>query len=241
MIKFNALVDVCYQLLITEYGYNDNNKRKISSSSPSSSSSDQLGTDHNKREISSSSSSSSSDHHKSNKKPRKIKIPSNAVTRSNPRGVVAGPNPPPPLSLELIAAINGSIGREQQTPLLLIYQKKLFESDLKKQANRLSMPVNQIVSDDFLNEEEKEKVQPKTKGLIVRVIEPNLQQTTLVFKQWTYPKKNKSTSPVSYVFNKNWFSIVDNNGLKPNHILQVWFFRDIDRNPCFAFVNLGFC
>ncbi|XP_062119298.1 B3 domain-containing protein At2g31420-like [Humulus lupulus] len=154
--------------------------------------------------------------------------------RSN-GGVVGGPYPPPPIPQAMSDVIRSTGHHHHHLPLLVI-QKKLFHADIQAQQNRISMPLNQISSDGFLSEAEKKKVDQE--GMNVRFIEPSMEENRLILRKWCY-KKTKNVSVFSYVFNKNWFGVVEKNGLKVGDIVQVWVFRDKDGNPCFAMVNLG--
>ncbi|XP_062119293.1 B3 domain-containing protein At2g31420-like [Humulus lupulus] len=153
--------------------------------------------------------------------------------RKSNGGVVGGPYPPPPIPQAMSDVIRST--GHHHLPLLVI-QKKLFHADIQAQQNRLSMPLNQINSDGFLSEAEKKKVGQE--GMNVRFIESSMEENRLILRKWCY-KKTKNMSVFSYVFNKNWFGVVEKNGLKVGDIVQVWVFRDKDGNPCFAMVNLG--
>ncbi|XP_062076644.1 B3 domain-containing protein At1g05920-like [Humulus lupulus] len=174
----------------------------------------------------------------------RVKAKENLKRKRFTDGVAAGPYPPPPITLALTRIISNARGiitpdatTDQESPVF-IHQKMLFEADVSKQQGRLSMPISQIISDDFLNDDEKNKVE-RNEGMQVYIIQPNLDITSLVLKKWQYSKKNKASSPVSYVFIKNWLDVVKRNGLEKGHIVQLLFFRDINANPCFALVNLS--
>ncbi|XP_062119297.1 B3 domain-containing protein At2g31420-like [Humulus lupulus] len=153
--------------------------------------------------------------------------------RKSNGGVVGGPYQPLPIPQAMSDVIR-STGQHHH-PLLVI-QKKLFHADIQAQQNRISMPLNQNSYDGFLSEAEKKKVDQE--GMNVRFIEPSMEENRLILRKWCY-KKMKNMSVFSYVFNKNWFGVVEKNGLKVGDIVQVWVFRDKDGNPCFAMVNLG--
>ncbi|KAM6568548.1 hypothetical protein CsatB_016533 [Cannabis sativa] len=153
-------------------------------------------------------------------------------------GVIDGPDPPPPISEELSQIISTMTlpDHPQQSPLKLVIQRKLFQSDTQPNLNRLQMPLKQISSDDFLNDDEKNKINQK-EGIKVRFIQPNLEEENdLTLTRWKYKGENS----LCYVLNKNWYrGVVQKNRLKMGQIVQVWFFRDKDGSPCFAMVNLG--
>uniref|UniRef100_A0A803P5X6 B3 domain-containing protein n=1 Tax=Cannabis sativa TaxID=3483 RepID=A0A803P5X6_CANSA len=171
---------------------------------------------------------------KSNNKRKRIRDDSDTSNTSK-GGVIHGPNPPPPISEELAQVIRGMTNGDQLN-LKLVIQRKLFQTDTLSRQNRLQMPRNQISSDNFLNDDEKKKLD-QNEGIQVRFIQPNLEEENgLVFKRWKY----KNVNCAGYVFNKNWHKgVVQKNGLECGQLVQVWFFRDKDGNPCFAMVNLG--
>ncbi|KAF4364237.1 hypothetical protein F8388_000189 [Cannabis sativa] len=171
---------------------------------------------------------------KSNNKRKRIRDDRDTSNTSK-GGVIHGPNPPPPISEELAQVIRGMTNGDQLN-LKLVIQRKLFQTDTLSRQNRLQMPRNQISSDNFLNDDEKKKLD-QNEGIQVRFIQPNLEEENgLVFKRWKY----KNVNCAGYVFNKNWHKgVVQKNGLECGQLVQVWFFRDKDGNPCFAMVNLG--
>ncbi|KAM6592812.1 hypothetical protein CsatA_000515 [Cannabis sativa] len=171
---------------------------------------------------------------KSNNKRKRIRDDRDTSNTSK-GGVIHGPNPPPPISEELAQVIRGMTNGDQLN-LKLVIQRKLFQTDTLARQNRLQMPRNQISSDDFLNDDEKKKLD-QNEGIQVRFIQPNLEEENgLVFRRWKY----KNVNCAGYVFNKNWHKgVVQKNGLECGQLVQVWFFRDKDGNPCFAMVNLG--
>ncbi|GMN37708.1 hypothetical protein TIFTF001_042674 [Ficus carica] len=121
-----------------------------------------------------------------------------------------------------------------------VIQKSLFQTDLEKVENRLSMTLKQIASDDFLTEEEKgtlvtRKTDGGLEGIEVGFIEPDkeLRKTEMMLKKWD----SKSSS--SYVFSRNWHKVAQRNKLKVGDIVQIWFFRSREGKPCFAVVNHG--
>ncbi|GMN25075.1 hypothetical protein TIFTF001_034761 [Ficus carica] len=118
----------------------------------------------------------------------------------------------------------------------LIIEKKLYKTDVDEGQYRLSMPLKQILSDDFLNQDEKMILNRSTKkrglknGLVVRFIGPCREETTMVLK------KRNFTRSSSYVLIENWHKIAMKNGLKKGDTVQVWFFR-FNKCPCFALLK----
>ena len=58
--------------------------------------------------------------------------------------------------------------------LKLVIQKVLYMSDLKQDQNRLSLPLNQLITEDFLTTEERWELENK-KEMEVRVVGPTLE------------------------------------------------------------------
>jgi hypothetical protein len=132
------------------------------------------------------------------------------------------PMPPPDLPEELkerIKALGGS-----GTQVDLVIQKSLYDSDLRPNNNRLSMPFKQIINKQgFLREEERKDV-AKRKAMTVPFIEPSGKCDEMTLKQWDMPKKTGKTSS-TYVLVTHWNKVVQANGLGLNDVVQVWSFR----------------
>ncbi|GLU19013.1 hypothetical protein SLE2022_352830 [Rubroshorea leprosula] len=110
-------------------------------------------------------------------------------------------------------------------PILLI-QKRLTATDLKKAQNRMSMPVKQATVDffKFLKPSEEAIVNSEA-GMTVRLIEPSRDVSTVVFKRWKMEKTTGRTSYM-YVFNgKGWGDVKNKNALRESEEVQVWAFR----------------
>ncbi|XP_024026233.1 putative B3 domain-containing protein At2g27410 [Morus notabilis] len=126
----------------------------------------------------------------------------------------------------------------------LLLWKRLSESDLE---NRISMPVIYLLyeSDEFLKEEDIKALlrwknhHDDLKGfqdVDVMLFEPCLNKSILRIRKWHY-----GTSLSLYEFTivkKKWHEIAERNGFKKDDILQIWFFRSRNGNPCFALANL---
>ncbi|KAF4394840.1 hypothetical protein G4B88_002717 [Cannabis sativa] len=106
-----------------------------------------------------------------------INLKSQIQNESCKGGVINGPDPPPPISEELSYIIRTMTlpDHQQQSPdLKFVIQRKLFQSDTQPNLNRLQMPLKQISSGDFLNEDKKNKINQK-EGIKVQFIQPNLE------------------------------------------------------------------
>ncbi|KAM0029475.1 putative DNA-binding pseudobarrel domain superfamily [Helianthus debilis subsp. tardiflorus] len=116
----------------------------------------------------------------------------------------------------------------------LVIQKVLYESDMKKDQNRLNMPIKQLVTKphEFLTDDEIRMVDKD--GIEVRVVGSMMQMYArpLWLKKWPMKKSD------NYVLKTNWNNfVVDNEGLKKETMIQVWAFRK-DRQLCFAIVHV---
>ncbi|GMN43735.1 hypothetical protein TIFTF001_012937 [Ficus carica] len=154
---------------------------------------------------------------------------------SGKRGVIAGPNPAPPMPKNLMELVRRDFDVSTVT---FVIQKSLFHTDLEKVENRLSMTLKQIASDEFLTEEEKRTLtrrrpDKRLKGIKVDFIEPNMSRTEMMLKKW------ELQSSSSYVLSHNWHNVSQRNKLKAGDIVQIWFFRSREGKPCIALVNLG--
>ncbi|KAL7605250.1 putative B3 domain-containing protein At3g24850 [Lactuca sativa] len=118
----------------------------------------------------------------------------------------------------------------------VVIQKTLFSSDLRKNQNRLSMPMKQLKPDEFLRKNEKEDLENGME-LKVGLLGPRLEmhKKPMMLKMW----RMKSTK--NYVLKTNWneFVMVNEKDFKnkENTEIQVWSFR-IDEDLCFAITFL---
>ncbi|KAL7604683.1 hypothetical protein Lser_V15G15214 [Lactuca serriola] len=112
--------------------------------------------------------------------------------------------------------------------MTLVINKKLYESDLLESQNRLSMPMKQLKTDEFLTENEKQDLE-NGKEFEVGLLGPTLRlhQKPMVMKMW----RLKSTGRRSYVLKTNWNEFVKENEkeMKRHSKIQVWSFRKDNR------------
>jgi hypothetical protein len=112
----------------------------------------------------------------------------------------------------------------QGSDIKLVIQKELTPSDLKANNNRLTIPSGQM-KHEFLNKEEQVKLQDKEadgihfKGMEVPLIEPGLQESTILLKEWQVG----NTKP--YVLSNPWIKVAERNKLKSSDTIQLWSFR----------------
>ncbi|CAB4301688.1 unnamed protein product [Prunus armeniaca] len=97
------------------------------------------------------------------------------------------------------------------TKVALVIQKKLRKTDLSKSGNRMSMPLNQISSTDFLEDDERGRLE-KEETMKVQLIEPGLVQGDINLRRWNMKKKNGKKQQ-------------NRNHLKEKDLVQVWSFR----------------
>ncbi|KAJ4716764.1 B3 domain-containing protein [Melia azedarach] len=127
------------------------------------------------------------------------------------------------------------IEEENGTDVVLVIQKHITASDLKKKLNRLSIPKDQIRADDFVNEEEKKNLEDKN-PIRVLLIPPSLKENvTLDLKRWTM------NNTFSYNLIDKWYSSVvedADNRLEIGSLVQLWRFRKNITDLCFALVKV---
>lgn len=150
-----------------------------------------------------------------------IKKPTQKKTRKNvnkPKREKAPPLPAPALPVELenqIRELNGS-------DVKYVMHKKLYETDVNDNNNRLSMPEN-VIQSDFLTEREmaivNSKEDRKPVGLEVIVLDPFLREFDMTLKKWSM------NSTRTYNLTKNWKQIVKQNRLKAEQEFNIWSFR----------------
>ena len=139
---------------------------------------------------------------------------------------IAGPHPPPILPPEFKDVINTLNGRDE----LLVIQKTLFKTDITKGNNRFSIPLRQIVREDFLSEQEKEELRVR-QGIPARLIDPKLQIfNDVVLVRWDMPKITGNTTS-TFALRTGWNNVRLSNDLKEGDLVQLWSFR-IGQQAC---------
>nr|GEY06520.1 hypothetical protein [Tanacetum cinerariifolium] len=114
--------------------------------------------------------------------------------------------------------------------LKLVIQKTLHMSDLKSDQNRLNLPFKQLVTQEFLTDEEKRELEDN-KAIEVRLVGPTLQ---MYEEPMTFKIRSMSCTK-NYVLITNWNHFVADNikDLKEFSKIQLWSFRK-DQQLCFA-------
>nr|GEY30131.1 hypothetical protein [Tanacetum cinerariifolium] len=112
----------------------------------------------------------------------------------------------------------------------LVIQKLLYLSDLRKSQNRLNIPINQLVTKDFLTDEEKTDLE-SGKGIVVPLLGPTLTMYAEPMKLKIWPMGRTHY----YVLMNKWNSFVEENKdyLKQFSTIQLRSFR-VDQQLCFA-------
>ncbi|XP_007039019.2 PREDICTED: B3 domain-containing protein At5g24050 [Theobroma cacao] len=142
-------------------------------------------------------------------------------------GIPSYPNPPPDLPENFKKHIVSNMGGSDW---LLVIQKPIFFSDVNPGASRFSIPFSQIRGHEFLYKKEAEDLKDK-KDMQVRLLEPSLEETTLNFWRWNMVKSSM------YVLTTMWNSVVRNNQLEIDDVVQLWSFR-VESRLCFALVKV---
>ncbi|KAJ4724331.1 B3 domain-containing protein [Melia azedarach] len=155
---------------------------------------------------------------------------------------------------EKIERLNGS-------NINLVIQKCLFSTDLSHHHNRLSIPLNQIMSlANFLNDDERIDINGGNHRY-VKFIEPALddKESIITLTRWpklgtkTDEKKSETKSKkreklktddkkkdkFSYVLIREWNNVKERNKLELGDLIQLWSFRTPDDKLCLALVLLG--
>ncbi|XP_049382760.1 putative B3 domain-containing protein At2g27410, partial [Solanum stenotomum] len=130
---------------------------------------------------------------------------------------------PPVLPDELKEKISGM--GVQISQVKLVIQKALYDTDLSYQHMRLSIPLNQVVSKDFLTPQQKmvletrDIVSNKKNKIQFNLIDPSLEQTKIHLAKWDM---NKSSN---YVLLNDWMEVAERNKLKSGMVVQLWSFH----------------
>jgi hypothetical protein len=170
------------------------------------------------------------------KKPKKKEEkPKTGSKRSKALDMPSLPNPPPDLPEEFKNRIEAMGGRR----LVLVIQKPLYNTDLKKNNSRLSIPLRQIKG-DFLRDDEREYLAQQNE-MKVPFMEPSHKVNNMILRQWDMPKESGKICS-TYVLRTNWNEVSQENGLGPKDVVQVWSFRVGNKQKlCLALVVVSRC
>ncbi|XP_068329902.1 B3 domain-containing protein At1g05920-like [Pyrus communis] len=99
------------------------------------------------------------------------------------------------------------------TKVELVIEKQLTKTDISSSIDRMSMPLNQLVSISFLEDEDKEMLE-NCKTMTVQLIDPGLVQGDINLRR------------LIYVLRTQWGNVARKNKLKAGDIVQVdWSFQ----------------
>ncbi|KAJ0718385.1 putative DNA-binding pseudobarrel domain superfamily [Helianthus annuus] len=144
---------------------------------------------------------------------------------------------PPVVTNEITQRLDEFIvSKMNGTDVKLVIQKTLYKSDTLKTQNRLNMPFNQLQTNKFLTEDERQIVEPdvpKENNIEVSLLGPTLEMYKLKMELTMWPM----LSTYNYVLKTNWYQFWFDNRkhLKEGSKIQVWSFRR-DQQLCFAIV-----
>ncbi|KAJ0259941.1 B3 domain-containing protein [Hirschfeldia incana] len=118
----------------------------------------------------------------------------------------------------------------------LVIEKRLHASDLSKIQSRLSMPINQLLSSDFLTEEETTLLHKQTgelndgpkESLNVVLVDPLLKRHEVELRRW------KTGANWNYVVVGCWNKVIDCNKFEVDDVTVIWSFRYGGGKLCLA-------
>ncbi|EYU19176.1 hypothetical protein MIMGU_mgv1a021365mg, partial [Erythranthe guttata] len=178
----------------------------------------------------------------SDNKSKRRKLSDN-IPKKKKEPIGNGPHTPPPLPEEYKMVIQEiGRGRNITEEMKLVIQKGLFETDLAKANNRLSIPFTQVLDHSFLTDEETHFLTTrdgnnKMKFKEVTIIEPSLERDKVKLSRWDMNKANGKNTSSNYVINGAWRHVAERNNLKPGNVVQLWSFR-IDHELYLALVKI---
>ncbi|CAN1176395.1 Putative B3 domain-containing protein At2g27410 [Linum perenne] len=119
----------------------------------------------------------------------------------------------------------------------LVIMKELFETDLSRNHNRLSIPEKQIIDKDFLTAAEVASlIGTPPPAMSVLLIGPTEEESTnLTLKRWALQNS------VSYVLNHGWSALTEKfpDVFRKKAIVQLWSFRTADGELRFWIHGIG--
>ncbi|KAK4263206.1 hypothetical protein QN277_028653 [Acacia crassicarpa] len=145
-----------------------------------------------------------------------------------------------PISLMLPEMTEKKINEIGGHNIVKILEKKVYQSDLGKTNDRLSIPEKMILlkAEDFIKPEEinllmtKDPKTNKLNGIPVLVLDPNLKEFNLVLKRW------QMTTSITYNLTRRWYDVLKCNNFQVGDVLQLWSFRELDDQLGFALVRV---
>ncbi|KAH6767606.1 hypothetical protein C2S52_018589 [Perilla frutescens var. hirtella] len=132
----------------------------------------------------------------------------------------------PLIPIEKIEGLFQAIQLRNGSRPVFLYRKKLQDSDVKRNLNRLFVTRRERMM-GFLREEEAAAVAGGGLKIEVGVDDGGNVYDKLGLTKW---KSLKMT-----IINKNWGKVVKANNAKKGDVVEIWGFRVIDEKPCLAF------
>ncbi|KAJ4876811.1 putative B3 domain-containing protein [Raphanus sativus] len=119
---------------------------------------------------------------------------------------------------------------------MLIFEKTLFETDVKPSQSRLSIPFHKLIRNDFLTPAEsriiEEDISKREKmGLGAVLVDQGTKKWGVFLKRW------EMNGSWNYALVCGWNDVVKANGLKDGDSISLWSFR-CGGVLCFALVPL---
>ncbi|KAL1200352.1 B3 domain-containing protein [Cardamine amara subsp. amara] len=162
------------------------------------------------------------------------KDPPQARPKPSPKPLQESPKPPSrPRQIItpewLIQVMRGMDGAED--PKLIILEKTLDVNDVDSHQNRLSIPINSVIQNDFLTLDESRIIDDDDittnqgkMGVGAFLVDQRTIQWSVGFKQW-FMKTKSGRSYWSFVLRGEWSDAVIANGLKAGDKISLWSFR----------------
>ncbi|KAF8108688.1 hypothetical protein N665_0104s0015 [Sinapis alba] len=117
----------------------------------------------------------------------------------------------------------------------LVIEKTLHASDISKLQSRLSMPINQLLSSNFLTEEETTILYTETdppngpkESVSVVLVDPLSQRHEVDLRRW------KMGSYWNYIVVGGWNNVIDSNEFETDDVTVIWSFRYGGGKLCLA-------
>ncbi|EFH65836.1 hypothetical protein ARALYDRAFT_311675 [Arabidopsis lyrata subsp. lyrata] len=134
----------------------------------------------------------------------------------------------------LVQVMNGA-----DDPKLVIV-KTLDSNDVDPLQNRLSIPINSVIQNDFLTLDESRLIDDDditnqgNMGVASFLMDQRSKKWNVGFKQW-FMTTDSGSSYWSFVLRGEWSNVVKTNGLKEGDKISLWSFRS-NEILCFALV-----
>ncbi|CAL9213878.1 unnamed protein product [Arabidopsis halleri] len=151
-----------------------------------------------------------------------------------PKDPQDSPKTPPEWLVQVMSRMNGA-----DDPKLIIV-KTLDSNDVDPRQNRLSIPINSVIQNDFLTLDESRLIDDDdttnegNMGVAAFLVDQRTKKWNVGFKQW-FMTTDSGSSYWSFVLRGEWSNVVETNGLKEGDKISLWSFR-CNGLLCFALV-----